>query len=143
MMTFPTVKSLKCLGTIGLILGGIFIQSGTAHADDFWSTFGGTFLGNLGSNLVQRAIFPSQNNQQPLTPQQEYHRGYTDGINHVKYDNPQSSNEYDIGFQRGTEKFANTSEQSQQNYYQQPYPVYYQQPKPIYYQKSNRYITNY
>lgn len=45
-------------------------------------------------------------NRQPPSPQQEYNRGLQDGRNHVKYDNPRNSYDYDRGYEEGLASFG-------------------------------------
>jgi len=77
----------------------------TSYSSSAQAGFGEFLLGTgvgVGSTLlIQNNRRAAENRYRPVSPEEEFFRGLTDGTNGVRYDNPRNSSDYDRGFQEG------------------------------------------
>jgi hypothetical protein len=107
------------LSTLAAIATGLYLFPATARACDFGCTlvqglgrgFGTSAAAGITSAIVNHHNSPSpaqvEDEQVPASAsssQEEYYRGVQDGINGMKYDNPNASADYDKGYTRGLQE---------------------------------------
>jgi hypothetical protein len=91
-----TSLSLTALTTLTAI--ATFSASAQAGFGEFLL---GTGVGAGSTLLLQNNRRAAQERYRPVSPDDEFFRGLTDGINGARYDNPRNSRDYDRGFQEG------------------------------------------
>ena len=95
---------MKTLTSIGLMLTTAIATLSMANqpARASWGDF---FLG-VGAGVGTSAIINNNRRAQadryrPVPPQEEYNRGFQDGVNRARFDNPRNSPDYTRGFEAG------------------------------------------
>lgn len=102
MKNISKIKSIFVLLTlIGGSIGGVsttVVKPANASFGDFMLGVGAGVGTSVIINNNRRA---REERYAPASPEEEFFRGRSDGINGLRYDNPRNSRDYDRGFQEG------------------------------------------